>query len=297
MKKNEELDQKNYFDNHEDFNNFMNEIDQTLRNNNVKIHARTIVGMAEVAEKLNTTIYGVPKTKAKPNDFSNISLSAHVRKWFDDRYGDRLKINFGFGKTIVMLNEDFYKVSIPLVYGKLKLIFDSSLKNYGFGNEYYNVANLIEGITPDLAKSLDKKNKLHILEQIKKGILLGILINNNNKQDLIEEATGDLVQAVELLFHSKPLSGLSKWESLQFSEKLLKTCLKNKIGKFQKTHNLKKLINKLNKLEIKNIDLINIDSIQCVADVRYNSELVSVKEAVKAHWASVDLGLIILQAL
>ena len=71
--------------------------------------------------------------------------------------------------------------------------------------------------------------------------------------------------------------------------------MKNKKESFPKTHNLSKLINLLVKYNIKNLDFIDINHIQCSPDVRYNSELVKFSEAVQAHWDSIELGLIVLQ--
>lgn len=296
MQDNNKIDPKNHFKSNEEFNDFMEKIDLKLKAKGVPIEARQIQGAGEVAKTLKTNIYMVPRSSAKPSDFRNFSLSAHVVLWFDRRYGDRLKMNLSFGKTIVSINHDFYKVKLPFVWGHPQYIFDITLKDYpNLQDPRFNVAGLIEGLTPELARKIDKSGQFHILNKVIKGIHLGQLMKQYVEVFYIKEAKGDLIQSVDSLFQHKPLCGLSKWGSLQFVEKTIKSFLKNKNESFPKTHNLSELINLLEKYNLKNLDSIDLNHIQCSPDVRYNSELVERSEAVQAHWDSVDLGLIILQ--
>ncbi len=296
MQDNNKIDPRNHFKSNEEFNDFMEKIDLKLKAKGVPIVGRQLQGAGEVAKTLKTSIFMVPKSSAKPNDFRNFSLSAHVVSWFDRRYGDRLKMNLSFGKTVVSINHDFYKVELPWVYGSYRYIFDSTLKDYpNLQDPRFNVASLVEGLTPDLARKIDKFGQLHILNKVKKGIYLGQLMEQYIEVLYIKEAKGDLIQSVDLLFQQKPLCGLSKWGSLQFAEKIIKSFLTNKRESFPKTHNLSELINLLGEYNLKNLDSIDLNHIQCSPDVRYNSELVERSEAVQAHWDSVDLGLIILQ--
>ncbi len=290
------IDPRNHFKSYEEFNAFMEEIDTKLKNKNIPIVARQLQGAGEVARTLKTSIYMVPRSLAKPNDFRNFSLSAHVILWFDKRYGDRLKMDLSFGKTVVLINGDFYKVKLPFFWGDPQCVFDPTLKDYtNMHDPRCNVASLIEGLTTNLAHKIDGLGQFHILNRVVKAINLGQFMKNYIEVFFIEEAKGDLIQSVDLLFQHKPLCGLSKWESLQFAEKVIKSFLKYKKEPFPKTHNLSELINLLERYNVKNLDFIDINHIQCEPNVRYNTELVKFSEAVKAHWESIDLGLIILQ--
>jgi len=293
---NNKIDPRNHFKNNEEFNDFMERIDLKLKAKGVPIVGRQLQGAGEVAKTLKTNIYMVPRSLAKPNDFRNYSLSAHVVLWFDRRYGDRLKVDLSFGKTVVLINHDFYKAKLPFVWGHPQYIFDPTLKDYpNIKDPRCNVARLVEGLTPDLASKIDKFGQFHILNKVKNGICLGQLMEQYIEVLYIKEAKGDLIQSIDSLFQHKPLCGLSKWGSLQFAEKIIKSFLTNKQESFRNTHNLSELINLLGKYNLKNLDSIDLDHIQCSPDVRYNSELVERSEAVQAHWDSVDLGLIILQ--
>src|SRR5690554_2178496 len=128
--KKHKIDPRNHFNSYEEFDNFMKKIDKKLKQEGIPIVARQIRGAGKVAKALDTNIYIAPLPPAKPNDFSNYSLSAHVADWFDKRYGDRLKMNITFGNTIVLINHDFYKVHLPCIYGKPQYIFDPTLKKY-----------------------------------------------------------------------------------------------------------------------------------------------------------------------
>lgn len=76
---------------------------------------------------------------------------------------------------------------------------------------------------------------------------------------------------------------------MQFTEKIIKSFLTNKKESFPKTHNLSELINLLKKYNLKNLDSIDLNHIQCSPDVRHKSKLVKFPEAVQAHWDSIDL--------
>jgi len=293
---NNKIDPRNHFKSHEEFIDFMEKIDLKLKAKGVPMVARQIQGAREVAKTLKTNIYIAPKISAKLSDFRNFSLSEHVALWFERRYGDRLKMNLSFGKTVVLINHDFYKVTLPFVWGHPQYIFDPTLKDYpNLQDPRFNVASLIEGLTPDLARKIDKSGQFHILNKVIKGICLGQLMEQYIEVLYIKEAKGDLIQSVDSLFQHKPLCGLSKWGSLQFTEKIIKSFLTNKKESFRYTHNLSELINLLGKYNLKNLDSIDLNHIQCSPGVRYNSELVERSEAVQAHWDSIDLGLIILQ--
>jgi len=127
---NNKIDPRNHFKNNEEFNDFMERIDLKLKAKGVPIVGRQLQGAGEVAKTLKTNIYMVPRSLAKPNDFRNYSLSAHVVLWFDRRYGDRLKVDLSFGKTVVLINHDFYKAKLPFVWGHPQYIFDPTLKDY-----------------------------------------------------------------------------------------------------------------------------------------------------------------------
>lgn len=75
---NNKIDPRNHFKSHEEFNDFMEKIDLKLKAKGVPIVARQIQGAREVAKTLKTNIYMVPRSSAKPSDFRNFSLSAHV---------------------------------------------------------------------------------------------------------------------------------------------------------------------------------------------------------------------------
>ena len=262
---NNKIDPRNHFKSYEEFNDFMEKIDQKLKAKGVPMEARQIQGAREVAKTLKTNIYMVPRSSAKPSDFRNFSLSAHVVLWFDRRYGDRLKMNLSFGKTIVSINHDFYKVKLPFVWGHPQYIFDPTLKDYpNLQDPRCNVARLVEGLTPDLARKIDKSGQFHILNKVIKGICLGQLMEQYIEVVYIKEAKGDLIQSVDSLFQHKPLCGLSKWGSLQFAEKIIKSFLTNKKESFPHTHNLSELINLLGKYNLKNLDSIDLNLFNAV---------------------------------
>ena len=92
---------KQYFSSYTEFNQFMISVDESLKE--TPIVGRELKGMGEVARRLQTNIHGVPKEFAHENDFSILSLSAHVSIWFNKQYGKRLCVNLSNMQTICFI--------------------------------------------------------------------------------------------------------------------------------------------------------------------------------------------------
>lgn len=83
--------------------------------------------------------------------------------------------------------------------------------------------------------------------------------------------------------------GHSKWASLQATEKILKSILqRNKIS-FKNTHNLRELIDPLQKIGFPDANDNLLNTIQCIASVRYGDILFTLEAAIKAHHYSIYL--------
>ena len=106
---------------------------------------------------------------------------------------------------------------------------------------------------------------------------------------LVPEARGNLTNAVELLFSTPPQYGLSKWESLQAAEKVLKAFISAKGAKFKFTHILEDLALRAELLGLPLIPRAELRDIQCSPQVRYGDIPVTSREAVKAHQAALSV--------
>ncbi|MGA1870684.1 MAG: hypothetical protein ACMUJM_19290 [bacterium] len=89
--------------------------------------------------------------------------------------------------------------------------------------------------------------------------------------------------------YENPQYGLSKWSSLQFSEKLLKSYLKYKGKAFPHSQDLLKLTKLAEDNGLPKFPKQAIDQVQCPAGVRYSDPPVTLKEAVRSHYASIGI--------
>jgi hypothetical protein len=226
----EDLDPRQHFSSYKEFDDFMIEIDESLKD--VPITARQLRGMGEVASRLKTNIYGVPNSFAEDGDFSNLSLSAHVLFWFEKQYANRLKVDFSNMQTVCRVSGDLYKVNIPLVFGNPKLIFTGTVEETGPNlstdeNINLNIGSLIEDITNEKLSRISKDEIKYLGTRVSYGCLLGNRFFTVDNKNLFKDAIGDFKMSVDMLFLDKPLYGQSvlpqrkmeKWHPCYSSQK------------------------------------------------------------------------------
>jgi hypothetical protein len=294
-----DLDPKQHFASFEEFNRFMVEIDESLKG--TPISARQMKGIGEVAHRLHTNIYGVPNSYAKENDFSNLSLSAHVVAWFDKQYGERLKVDFSRMQTICRVSGDLYKVNIPLVFGKPKLVFTGKVEEIKptlgtdkFYNGGLNIGSLIENMTNEKLSRITKNEIAYLGTRVSYGCLLGNRFFTLAIKELFNDALGDFRISIDMLFLDKPLYGQSMWHCLQFVEKVMKISLDAHGITYPKIHDLHKL-NELFKDGRLPAQLI--DRIQWSPSLRYDSSKSNEDECVKSHEAAQQVVLEVISKL
>jgi hypothetical protein len=102
-----------------EFEKRLEEIDQDLCKYNIPIYARPLQATIIYLRKYNisTVLFdsGLFNT-VEGND--DIHISTSINKWFDKRYGEKLKIDFSKGKIAVLLKGDIYELKIPLIFGR-----------------------------------------------------------------------------------------------------------------------------------------------------------------------------------
>ena len=143
----------------------MEEIDNQLREDGVPIEARPLMAGLMISRRFNCS-------------FSLDSpLGIHINIWFNDRYGDRLKIDLNLGDTVVLIKGDPYKVRFPIAIGI---------------NGQVNVLEWIKAATPALLDSLDEKELDDLAE---------VIIEQQCKPDVRYDEPVELSNAVNA-YHS-----------------------------------------------------------------------------------------------
>ncbi len=236
----------------------MEEIDNQLRKDGVAIEARSLMAGLMISRRFNCSF----------SIDSPIGIPINI--WFNERYGNRLKIDFKLGDTVVLIKGDPYKVRFPIATGI---------------NGKVNVLEWIKDATPALLYSLDEKELDDLAEVI---IEPYEMFNNINSLSLPRELTVDLDTAVYYLISPIPECGLSKWSSLQAAEKTIKGFIRLKGETPPKTHILNTLLNQAERLGLPKLDSSLVNNVQCKPDVRYD-EPVELSDAVNAYQSSVKI--------
>ena len=282
------LSREIFFESEKEFQTFMERIDQKLIDENIPPKGRQIKGISEVAKALNTEIPWVENRFAKKDDYSILSLAAHISIWFQNKYETRLNMGFS-SKSMVKLKGDCYVLNIPHSWGEPKLSFNTSSEMTQ--DESINIAECIEGLTDYIIKRITHEEIKLIAVRLSEAIFLTQILDRLINIGMLKEAKSDFIQSVETYFRDQCVPGLSKWHSLQFSEKVLKAFIGSKGEKYGYTHNLSELLKKAADCGLSNVEKYDVKIIQCKPEVRYGSDLVSAEDAYNAHIEAIKLAI------
>lgn len=294
----------------EEFEALMEEVDSALQAKGVPIHARQVQAIGEVSKKFKIDLLVGPLRKgATPNLFEGESLSAHILDWFDQRYGERLKVDFSIGYSVVMMKGDAWLLRCPLMYGAVTVVCDRDLKK-----EYENFVVNQAGKPQEKAKM----NLLRLIEKFPQGLsnclsdeelrdLLSYYLSANKLfstiqgscagNELASGAVTDFETSARFAVGNANGYGQSLWASLQAAEKILKFFIASKGEHFPQIHDLTKLSNQADTLGLSRIDECLLKSVQCKAGVRYEQSKHTTQKVVSAHQAALRVALIVAESL
>ncbi len=240
----------------QEFHCLMLEIDDKIAANHPEIPGRELAALSEFG-------------KLFPGNIHFIDESNPVIKWYEAMYGDRLK---GFGpwlSSIVLIKKTPYRVSFPIIIGQ------TPLDLFGF----------IEGLTEF------RKNTLSEDERTAIGMLIAKLFMSLSRIENIDVFLwyGDLIVAITMIMNRHCNFGISKWASLQMTEKMIKYFLKKTHGKYPRSHDINDLFHRSAEHGLELPPQEWIDSVTCSAGARYGEEKVTIDEAVAAHHSAIFL--------
>jgi hypothetical protein len=267
----------------EQFESLMEEIDAELNIQMSDCRGRELRGWMLFCQKLK--LEGMPL---------HHPLSDKVTKWFETRYGDRLKIDPCFGCSAILLRNDIVRVRCALFYGRAILFCAPEtmhIESQLALNQpaYLNVLRQCQGLTQGYARALKPDEQSRLLDAYVESERAMACISDAPNEAYVHEARGDLSASVEQLFMRPPQFGSSKWSSLQAVEKFLKSFIVQKGSTHERIHVITELAKQAVNLGLRPIKSELIQVVQCTASVRYDSKLVSRGEAFDAHRAAVLL--------
>ena len=237
------------------------------------------------------------------NDFSNQAICAQVHRWYEERYGDRIKIHMGPGSYVLMIKNEPWKVELPLCFGRNNFTIDSDLSNRerfiigpdGSKIPSVNILRNVENMTSIVAESLTDFEREGILKDYMFALNAVQHLRDLKNSPYMEQAMNDYDMAIANIFYKYPDYNNAKWSALQFAEKSIKSKLEQNNIAFKRKHDLSALASAFEPIGIKIPNQI-IENIQCSAGVRYGEVKVTKQEAILAIRSSLALFSDIFQA-
>jgi hypothetical protein len=226
-------------------------------------------------------------------------LAVRIYDWFTRQYGDRLKSDLAFGKTVVEIRQDLYALRVLRIYGRGMIFCDPSLPSVPPGGVSINepfkarLFEQIDGLTPEFIRSFTTAECNNTLDAYARGFLGLSRMLDVEGAPFSKEALDDLLQSASHLVSRNPNFGFSRWSSLQAAEKVLKSYIVQNGGALEKIHKLAGLEKAASAIGLPKLPPNLLADIQCSADVRYAAHTVTKADALKAHYAVLDLSAII----
>jgi HEPN domain-containing protein len=287
-----------------EFDAVMGEIDAHLRQKYVQIHARAGHAALEYSGRFNLE-FSIAKADdvGTPRNYRDAKVGAHIRAWFDRKYGDRQKIFMGPGTTVLLIRGDPWEIRLPLIYGEVECVVERNLETYRneprFGahgrRPVVNVLSLVRDLPPGLAAQLTDSECWNILKTFRDTLDCMHAVGYLAGKPYIAEVRADVAASVVHLFSLPPHYGQSKWASCQAAEKLLKCLLEVRKVPFPKNHDLEALA-VLARQQGAKVDSAAIARVAASASVRYGEVSVSLDEAVAAHYSSLLTAQLVYEA-
>lgn len=283
----------------DEFYQLMESIDAGLRKAGVPIHARSLHAIHEYCERFQLSVRLTATAKpTRSGVYDGADAVVHIRKWFDDRYGDRQRIFAGPGTTIVLLKGELWEIRLPRVYGSVQLVVERDLNRYA--NEpnirsdgkppTMNLLDLIDKFPPGLAAQLSDEECRSLLIFFKAALDSMQAIESMASLPLVPEAISDIQASVRFAMSVPHHFGQSKWSSAQAAEKLLKSLLISKGVKYEFNHAIGKVANMAANHGMKPLDMKVINNLEIRPAARYGEVAVSMVDAAIAHHASLEVG-------
>lgn len=284
----------------EEFQALMRAVEDQLQQDGTPIPIRPIQGLALISKWLGVAQdISVPDRDPIPDCYRGRDLTIRAYRWFDERYGDKLKMDFSPGRTVVLIRNDVWVVDLPLMYGSQTVIASPGRPSEpmppGGWTEKpppFNVVDTVQDLTPALRRSLTNVELQEILEKF-------VLAHETFRQfrpaagPLVVEALTDYSTTVHHLAKSRPHAGQAKWSALQAAEKVLKSAIDARGRTPPRIHDLQKLAQQAEDVGAPTVDSHVLQAIRCDAGVRYGQPQVTIHEAVEAHHASLVVGYVV----
>ena len=272
------------------FDKLMSSIDRRLGGEGVSIFRRPIHASSIISKEFGIPLLMAPPRPGVPRELAKYwPIAQRIRQWYEHQYGDRLKVHPGPGRMAFLINNDIWVFRFPRLFGSAHLVASHTIKSNRIGIKgkplIHNILDSIDRLPEGLRLSLTDTQLNRILRYFVLGFnaLCGLEVFHEDK--LISSALADIDVSIDHMVTRNPEYGLSKWSSLQATEKMLKATMERARVKYPKTHDLTRLMKEAQRSGITlNIGKL-IGGIQCNPGIRYGQKSCTLLDAVNAHHA------------
>jgi hypothetical protein len=281
-----------------EFQQLMEEVDASLRDEGVPIVGRPLSGGAEISGLLGITMFPhLDVGEPLPGVYEGVDLPARILRWFGERYGEKLKMSLSPGRVAVLLRDDVWVMVLPILIGR-HILFASRTERSDSGemrNDVgrplrYNVLDSLDGLTDGLRAVLPDDALAMCLDVFHAGIGAYGAMRDCVEEPYVREALTDHHASVAHLSGTRAHPGQAQWSALQAVEKMYKSFLVAAAQPVPKRgHDLHQLSELAAKAGLEPADSFFVNSVQCAAGVRYGEISTSIKEAVTSHHAALEL--------
>jgi HEPN domain-containing protein len=229
---------------------------------------------------------------AKHAGYTGDVLMAKAHRWYEEHYGKKLNIDFGFGAVPYRLANAVWLVRLARTWGTVRIFADRNLLNRGTdgitsGPASYNALCAVEDLPQPLINSIEN-------EEIARFHRFYIFAHENlqwhsglTESDLFRAARDDYSASTTDLLSGR--YGLARWGAQQAAEKTIKGLLAvggtNYPTGGRDGHDLIHLANLLRNARGAQIRHSQLVAASCSPRVRYGEELSSEEQALTANHA------------
>jgi hypothetical protein len=240
----------------------MDRLDRMLLSEGIPVPGRPLHAMRRIA-----MARGVELVMGGPDRSPTADV---VSRWYDERYGNRLNVDFSPGRAVLVVRGDPLVMRLPLVIGQWDGILAVTKLLPGLTQPMF--AGLKEGEMQDIIAALPwMQERFAAIDRLPRPI------------------RANLDAAIMQMTSQSPHYGESRWASLQFAEKAMKHLLRAKKRTPPHTHDLTPLLDGCEAVGLPRGLRVVVAMVQCGAGVRYEEDS-TLDAALAAHHASIDLA-------
>ncbi|MGY0660053.1 hypothetical protein ACW18P_14960 [Bordetella bronchiseptica] len=284
----------------EEYDRMMTSLDEHLASLKLGPAQRPLTAVLMVSSTLGlsgTPILGGSDDRGEP--FSPQDLLARVHTWYEETYGEKIKVDFSPGSIVISLHGNLWEMKMPKVLGSVQMFISADLSNKGNSiitkkslPIQHNILCSVQGMTQAYADRLSNDEMRLLVEKFITGSEAVLCLDDLQGHDLFNEARGDYRHSVDALLTGHELSK-ARWDTAQCAEKILKGLLARNGHAYPTFGAQGHDINYLGGLTKEKLGIelpaTELTMIYCSSSVRYGQEKCTIDRALAAHDALVQL--------